>query len=184
MSDAGRRTTYIALLRGINLGKARQVPMADLRQALEDAGFDDVRTLLRSGNVVLAAPTRPTADVARQLEEVIGARFGMKVPVIIRTAAELAAVVEANPIPEAEAHGTALHVLFLDRPLGAAERRKLDQDDFPPDEARAAKREVYIWYRNGMSGSATADELARRIDAVATDRNWNTVTRLVALARR
>jgi uncharacterized protein (DUF1697 family) len=183
MTDAGTTTTYVALLRGINLGKSRRISMADLRAAIEDAGFEDVRTLLASGNVVLTGPSRPTPAVATVLERVIEARFAMKVRVVIRTADELARIMDANPIPEAQAYGTYLHVLFLDRPLTTAERRSLDPDVFPPDEVRAGKREVYIWYRNGMSGSGTADELGRRIGAVATDRNWNTLTKLVAIAR-
>ena len=182
MTNAGERTTYVALLRGINLGKSRRVSMAELRAAIDEAGYEDVRTLLASGNVVLTGPARPTSAVANQLEAVIEARFAMKVRVVIRTAAELARIVAANPIPEAEAHGTSLHVLFLDRQLTAVERRTLDPADFAPDEVRAAKSEVYIWYRNGMSGSATADELGRRIPALTTDRNWNTVTKLLALA--
>jgi uncharacterized protein (DUF1697 family) len=107
----------------------------------------------------------------------------MTVGVVVRTADELAAVVEANPLPEAASAGAFLHVMFLATPLTAEERRALDPELFLPDVVRVAEREVYVWYRHGMSGSRTAVELGHRIKTLATDRNWNTVTKLLALNR-
>ena len=178
-----RRITYVALLRGINVGRAKPVAMSDLRAAAEAAGFESVRTLLRSGNVVLVGPPEDDATIARTLEKAIESRLSMNVGVVVRTSDELAAVVEANPLPHAARDGSLLHVMFLATPLTAEERRALDPEPFLPDEVRVADREIYVWYRNGMSGSRTAVELGRRIKTLATDRNWNTVTKLLALAR-
>ena len=157
--------------------------MSDLRTAAESAGFEGVRTLLRSGNVVLVGPPQDDATIARTLEKAIESRLSMNVGVVVRTSDELAAVVEANPLPHAAREGSLLHVMFLATPLTAEERRALDPEPFLPDEVRVAEREIYVWYRNGMSGSRTAVELGRRIKTLATDRNWNTVTKLLALAR-
>ena len=157
--------------------------MADLRNAIESAGFDDVRTLLRSGNVIFVGPRQEDESVARTLEKAIEAALAMEVGVVVRTVDELAAVIEANPLPHAARDGTFLHVMFLATPLTAEERRSLDPERFLPDEVRVTEREIYVWYRKGMSGSRTAVELARRVKPLATDRNWNTVTKLHALAQ-
>ena len=86
----------------------------------------------------------------------------MNVGVVVRTSDELAAVVEANLLPHAAHDGSSLHVMFLATPLTVEERRALEPEPFLPDEVRVAEREIYVWYRNGMSGSRTAVELGRR----------------------
>jgi uncharacterized protein (DUF1697 family) len=174
---------YAALLRGINVGRARQVAMADLRDIVESTGYQGARTLLRSGNVVFAAPLEDAVEVASTLERAIEARLSMRVHVVVRSAQELAAVVAANPLPHAAHDGAHLHVMFLALPLTAPERTALEPAQFLPDEVRLAEREIYVWYRAGMSGSKTAEQLARRVKSPATDRNWNTVAKLLSLAR-
>ena len=181
MADASTR--YIALLRGINVGRAKPVGMAELKATVEALGFDDVKTLLRSGNVVFAGGAAPSRSVAERVEAAIEERFAMKVGVVVRTADELAAAVAANPIPEAAGDGSNLHVMFLDEPLSDAARDGLDPAQFEPDVVRLADREVYVWYRNGMTGSPTAQQLDRRIRSLVTDRNWNTLGKLLALTR-
>jgi uncharacterized protein (DUF1697 family) len=177
-------TTYIAFLRGINVGRAKQVAMADLAAAFESLGHEHVRTVLRSGNVVFDAPTGKTEAIATALERAIEERTGVSSRVVLRTADELQDVIDANPIPEAADHGAALHVMFLAEPLTSTQREALEHDEFPPDVVRPARREIYVWYRNGMAGSKTAEQLDRRLNVLATDRNWNTITRLSELARR
>src|SRR5436190_18517210 len=88
---------HIGLLRGINLGPSRRVAMGDLRALLRDAGYDDVRTYVQSGNIVLSSDAQPR-ELERQMAELISARFGFDVPVIVRTRDELAGVVAANPL--------------------------------------------------------------------------------------
>lgn len=173
----------MALLRGINVGRAKPVGMTELRAVVETLGFTDVQTLLRSGNVVLSSKTAETSDIASTLETAIERRFAMHVGVVVRTASELSAVVAANPIPEATAQGSNLHVMFLAQPLTEAERDRLEPAAFEPDVVRIGEREIYVWYRHGVSGSKTAEQLGRRIRTLVTDRNWNTVGKLVALAR-
>jgi uncharacterized protein (DUF1697 family) len=173
--------TYVALLRGINVGRAKQVAMADVREIAQSLGFRDVRTLLRSGNVVFTGPMKPANEVAADLAHALEARLGMTVGVVIRTADELAAVVDANPMPEAVADGSRLHVMFLADAPTAKERAALDGEVFDPDTVRPSGREIYAWYPNGMSGSDTATRLAKIVRTLNTDRNWNTVTKLLAM---
>jgi len=175
----GGSATYVAFLRGINVGRAKQVSMADLREAVEGAGFEDVRTVLRSGNVVLRGSGSGTA-VARKLEPAIEARTGHAVTVVVRTADELARVITKNPLPGHEQDRSRLHVMFLGQELSAKERGRLHEEDFGADRVEPADREVYVWYANGMSGSDTAGRLARLVTTPNTDRNWNTVQRVRA----
>jgi len=176
--------TCVAFLRGINVGRARQVAMSDLREIAQSLGYDAVRTLLRSGNLVLSAATDDPGAVAAKLEKAIEARLGMDVGVVVRSAEELAAVVAADPLPVTSQDGSRRHVVFLSEPLAADVRDWLESDDFTPDTVRPATREVYVWYERGTSGSDTATRINRRLPRTATDRNWNTVTRLLEMARQ
>ena len=105
---------HVAMLRGINLGPRRRVPMADLRTLLTDAGYEDVRTYVQSGNIVLRSPAKP-AEVERELQTLISERFGFDVPVIVRSRAQLAAVVKADPLGDVADDPKRYQVSFLCR---------------------------------------------------------------------
>lgn len=184
---------WVALMRGVNIGR-RRLSMADLRQALEAAGCTDVATYLQSGNAVTGVPpaagTAPDA-VAAWLEAVIGAAAGFEVPVVVRTAAELAAVVAANPYPGAG--GTALHVIFYrpgpgpsPGPVADQVVARIDATAFAPEGCTPRGDDLYLHLPDGIGRSALAkavDGAARRKPALmGTARNWNTVTELAALA--
>src|ERR1051325_11525426 len=96
---------YVAFVRGINVGRARQVTMADLREAVESLGYEDVRTLLRSGNIVFSSGRSAERTIAKAVERAID-RLAPSARVVVRTADDLAAVVEGNPLPEAARHGS------------------------------------------------------------------------------
>jgi uncharacterized protein (DUF1697 family) len=172
----------VALLRGINLGRHKRIGMADLRATLQGLGYDDVRTLLQSGNAVLTAPGEPDA-VARAIESAIAERFGMDVGVVVRTAEEMADVVAANPLGALATGGSKQHVIFLSAEPDAA---ALEAIGDPAPEAFAARgREIHVWCPDGLQGSALMKALSRPAiapGAIATARNWNTVTKLAALA--
>ena len=108
--------TWIALLRGINVGKAKRVPMAELRGLLEGLGYTNVATLLNSGNAVFRAQGRSAASVAAAVEAAIAKRFGFEVPVVIRTAAELKAIVRENPLGDRAADPSRTLVAFAGTP--------------------------------------------------------------------
>ncbi len=173
---------YVALLRGINLGPHRRIAMQDLRALLADLGYTDVATLLQSGNAVFTSTRRQVDKVTAEVEQAITERLGLPVRCVLRTAAELAAVVEANPFPQHAAQGAKLMVSFLAGRVDRARFAAVEQDRFAPDEFVAAEREVYLWLPNGMSGSRIpVDFWDKQLRLLSTTRNWNTVTKLLAM---
>ena len=176
-------TAYVALLRGVNLGGTNRVPMAELRTALGARGFEGVSTVLASGNVLLRSAA-PEHIVAGQVGDTIEDAFGVRVPVIVRSGAELAAVVGRNPFLAAAADRdpTTMHVAFLSEQPSAAAFATLDPDRSPPDAFAVDGREVFLSYPNGVGRSRlTLDYLERRLGVEGTTRNWRTVLRLAGL---
>ncbi|HWT24863.1 MAG TPA: DUF1697 domain-containing protein [Solirubrobacteraceae bacterium] len=174
----------VALLRGINLAKSRRIAMADLRALLEEQGFEAVRTHLQSGNVVLASDDAPDA-VAAAIAAAIEERAGMSVDVVVRTADELAAVVAANPLAGVASDGARHVVAFLRNEPDAAALRALAEEDFGPERFEARGREIYAWCPNGLQKSPLLKAIGARLGKApqtATVRNWNTVTKLAAMA--
>ena len=176
-------TAYVALLRAVNLGGTNRVPMAELRAALGARGFEDVSTVLASGNVLFRS-AEPEHVVAEQVGDTIEEAFGVRVPVIVRSCAELASVVGRNPFLAAAADRdpTTLHVAFLAEQPAAAATATLDPDRSPPDAFAVDGREVFLSYPNGAGRSRlTLDYLERRLGVEGTARNWRTVLRLAGL---
>lgn len=176
--------TWIALLRGVNVGGAKKVPMAQLRELVEGLGYERVRTYVQSGNVVLDGPGRGGARaVARRLRAAIADEFGFDVAVLVRSRDELAAIVEANPYPDADDKPTALHVVFLADAIDSAGVADVDQAAFAPEAFTISGRELYLWTPDGLGRSKLAAKLTdKRLGASATARNWRTVGRLLAMA--
>ena len=178
-------TAHVALLRAVNVGGRNRIPMPALRQALEDRGLAEVSTVLQSGNVVFEAAGSEAA-VAEAIRAAITTTFGFDAAVLVRTAAQLAAVAVANPfLAEGEARDpTTLHVAFLDRTPTAVAAARLDEERSPPDAFELRGREVYLSYPNGSGRSRlTLGYLERLLAVEATARNWRTVLRLAEAAR-
>ena len=179
---ATKRQRQIVLLRGINVGGHRRVAMADLRALLNRLGYEDVQALLQSGNVVLTSGVR--ADrLERQLEEQLEDEFGLDIQVVVRTRNELADVIERNPLA-AVANDPARHVVsFLSAAPAASVVRELAGIDVPPEQFVVSGRELYVWHPNGINKSQLMKLLSeKRLGVTATARNWNTLTKLLALA--
>jgi uncharacterized protein (DUF1697 family) len=171
----------IALLRGINIGPRQRVSMPELRELIEGLGYTDVQTLVQSGNVVFTARAKP-ATLEKKLEEEIEKQLGVDPKVVVRTRDELAAAIEANPfdVPKDPKN---LHVTFLSSEPDTAAVKKLSEAHVAPDELVFAGREIYILYAKGMGRSELAKQLGRaKLGVAATDRNWNTVTKLLEMA--
>jgi uncharacterized protein (DUF1697 family) len=174
---------HAVLLRGINLGPNNRIAMPALREALAATGFDDVRTYLQSGNVVLRSDAS-AGEVARGCGELIARHFALDIPVVVRTAAELAEVVDRSPIPQAHQDPKRYTVTFLsaEPPDESVERLRglaLDGEHFV-----AAGREFYSWHPAGIARSKLAAGLASpRLGVVATARNWTTVTTLLQMVQ-
>jgi uncharacterized protein (DUF1697 family) len=179
-----RPTTLIALLRAINLGARNRVPMSELRALFADLGYERVKTHLQSGNVVFDAQATP-ASVAEKLERELAAAFGFDVPVMIRTADEMAAVVADNPFATVADDGSRLFINFLSRPVRAAQLEGIDAVEHAPNRFALGPRaqELYVWCPNGLQNTKLGNAFwERRLGVAATARNWNTASKLVELA--
>lgn len=175
--------TWIALLRGINVGGRNKLPMAALREIFDDIGCEDVRTYIQSGNVVFRPGGATAGRVAAAAADAIAARFGFRVPVVTRTAAELAGVVRSNPFLAGDVDEKALHVAFLDAWPSEAAVAGLDPERSPPDRAAVHGREVYLHLPNGVARTRfTNTYLDRCFATTATVRNWRTIRTLHDLA--
>lgn len=175
-------TRQIALLRGINLGSRRRVAMGDLRELLTSLGYDDVRTYLQSGNVVLTSE-RPAQRLERDLEQQISAKLGIDTRVIVRSRDELADIVERDPLGAVVDDPKRYQVTFLSAQLDPGPLRELADLDVAPERFVVSGREIYAWHPKGVQQSRLAGILTdRRLSVTATTRNWNTVTKLLALA--
>jgi uncharacterized protein (DUF1697 family) len=174
---------YIAFLRGINLGSRNRVAMPALREALEEAGFEDVHTYVQSGNIVLGSRGKPDT-VRRKIERVVADRFGLEVPVVVRTRAELAAVAKRNPLAKVASDPKRYQVTFLSAKLPAKVVRELEEVAAPEERVVVAGREVYAWHPKTIARSKLWAKLAGKdLDVTATSRNWATVEALLELTQ-
>lgn len=174
--------TSVALLRGVNVG-GHKLAMAELRTTLEAAGYADVRTYIQSGNVVLTHDGAPNDFLARALERLISDLAGYEVPLTLRSAAELASVVERNPFDASDP--TKLVVWFLDKKPKAA-AVKIEGIDYAPENYKVSGREIFLSLPNGQARAVLPLALGKLKVAelkTATARNWRTVENLLAMAR-
>jgi uncharacterized protein (DUF1697 family) len=171
----------IALLRGINLASRNRVSMPDLRRALGEAGYEDVATLVQSGNIVLTSAKRPQT-LEREISGLVLDEFGVTSATVVRTRDELAAVIERNPIPDGPSTPKLFQVTFFSQEPDAAAVERLLAQDFGREQVAVIGREAYAWHPGGIQKSKLARELGKSLGGDGTARNWNTVTKLLALA--
>jgi uncharacterized protein (DUF1697 family) len=170
------------LLRGINLGPRNRIAMPELREVLGEAGFENVRTYVASGNVVLST-SDTAAQVAGQVEKLIAERFGLEIGVVVRNRAELAKVVRRNPLADIAEEPKRYQVTFLRDKLPVEARKKLEAVRTEPERFVLSGREVYAWHPDGVGRSKLAAALGgRELGVTATTRNWTTVTTLLEMA--
>ena len=173
----------IALLRGINVGGNKRVPMADLRALMERLGFSDVTTYVQSGNVVFSGPSRSARTVAKEIEAGIVEQFGFEALITIRTRDELAAVVAANPLKDVATEPKRHHVVFLSAAPDPAVVAEIDAAAHEPERFALIGRELYVWTPEGVTDSSLFKALSeKRLGVRATARNWRTVEKLLELA--
>ncbi|MCU1353613.1 MAG: hypothetical protein JWM05_2822 [Acidimicrobiales bacterium] len=177
-------TTYVALLRAVNVGGRNKLSMQALRELLEDLGHTDISTYLQSGNVVFSSPVRRAETLAQDLEEALAADLGVAARVLVRSRSELEQVMSRNPYAATEPDLTKMHVFFLRNRPAKARVLGIDPDRSPPDEFAVDGREIFVHFPNGSGRSKlTATWFESQLDTTATARNWNTVSKLVDLMR-
>ena len=173
-------TACVALIRGINVGKARRIAMADLRTLATELGWADVRTLLNSGNLVFRVARPDPARLARAAESAIAARFGFSAPVVVVKAHDLAAIIAGNPLVDRAADPSRLLVAFVAAPEALEVTRPLLDRGWAPEALAVAARAAYLWCPDGVIVSPLAKEFSRLTKETATTRNWATVLKLQA----
>jgi uncharacterized protein (DUF1697 family) len=176
----------ICLLRGVNLGGHRKVPMADLRSLCAALKLDDAQTCLQSGNVVFRTRERDLDTLARRIEDGLERKFGFRPDVMLRTTAELRDVVAGNPFAARKGLEPAkLAVVFLARDPGQEAREAALRIKATPEELRVGVRELYIYFPNGMARpNLSPAQLEKALKTPGTARNWNTTRKLLEIAEK
>jgi uncharacterized protein (DUF1697 family) len=173
---------YVALLRGINVGKAKRVPMADLRALLIELGLTSVATLLNSGNAVFHAPAGASAAHAAAIASRIAAKLHLQVPVIVKSAKELVAIAAGNPLTGKAINPTRVLVAFTQDPATLSRLAPIRALVRPPERFVIGRNAAYFHCPDGILKSEAAAGLLGKLAATVTTRNWATVQKLLACA--
>ena len=176
--------THVALLRAINVGGRNRLPMARLVAIFDEAGCHRVRTYIQSGNVVFDATPALASRVPSLVSSLIAEQLGLQVPVVMRTAADVARIVSANPFVDTGADRATVHVGFLADAPPPAQIASLDPERSPPDECVVHDCELYLRCPNGVARTKfTTAYLDRTFGTTTTVRNWRTTLALLDLTR-
>jgi uncharacterized protein (DUF1697 family) len=177
-------TSYIAMLRGINVSGQKLIKMEKLRAAFGALGFSEVRTYVQSGNVVFQTATASPAEIMSRIEQKISTDFGFTVPVFLRTAEELAEIVKRNPLLKAKAiDHSKLHVTFLSAAAPKTAAKSLEGLAVKPEQFYIRGHEIYLYCPNGYGQSKLSNTaIEKKLGVGATTRNWNSVNALLAMA--
>ena len=174
-------TDCVALLRGINVGKAKRIAMADLRSLLERLGHSNVRTLLNSGNAVFRAKRGNGPALAKAIENEISARLRLSVPVVVLTANDVDTIIKENRLRQASKNPSIFLVAFTQRPESLSAAAALLSQPWEPEAFAIGSKAAYLWCANGSIESKVWKAFTRATGETATTRNWATVLKLQAM---
>jgi uncharacterized protein (DUF1697 family) len=174
---------YAALLRSVNVAGHGRLSMTELTDSFVALGHRDVTTYIQTGNVLFVSPKKSVAALTKAIERQLEEDFGTTPAVILRTVPELAQVMKASPFPAQGANPSRHHVTFLAEAPSPERLAAFTPPESGRDELVIMEREVYVHTPDGYADSKlTGTMLERRLGVVSTTRNWNTVTKLCALA--
>jgi len=176
-------TRHIALLRGINVGTAKRIAMADLRALMAALGFSGVRTLLNSGNAVFDARGSSAASHARRLKAAILDQAGIDCEVIVKTAAELAAAIAEHPLRRHADDDSRLLVMFTQDAATLASLEALQGEDWAPEAFAVGRHAAWLWCAEGVIASRISKATGKLLGQRGTARNWATVEKLQAMVQ-
>jgi len=171
----------VALIRGINVGKAKRVAMADLRALMGRLGYRDCRTLLNSGNVVFSAGSESPSQSADRIEKAMDTELGVSAPVIALSAAEFSTVVSECPLIESAEDLSRLLVSFLMDPEARQHLVPLTHEDWGSESFALGTRAAYLWCPDGVLQSQLPAAVERALGKAVTTRNWKTVKKIEAI---
>jgi uncharacterized protein (DUF1697 family) len=178
-------TTYISILRGINVSGQKLIRMTDLVKLYEGLGLSNIITYIQSGNVIFKTAINSTVkELSLNIEEAIQQKYGFNVPVLIRTLEEMQAVIGSNPFLKGPGHvPEKFYITFLEEKPQLADIDKINHFDFLPDKFIIIEREVYLECSAGYGTTRLSNTyFENKLKVKATTRNWNTVNKLVELA--
>ncbi len=171
----------IALIRGINVGKAKRISMTELRELCDHLGFKDIRTLLNSGNIVFTVSGQTPGELSALIENGIFDSFGISAKVLVITDKDLIRIVEENPLAKMALDPSRLLVTVLKKPSDGKNLKFLEKLVKKPEAMSVGKLAVYQWCPEGILKSAIAQAVAHELGDSATSRNWATMLRLYAM---
>ncbi|OYU33013.1 MAG: hypothetical protein CFE39_00790 [Comamonadaceae bacterium PBBC2] len=174
-------SAYVALLRGINVGKGNRLPMADLRAMLTEMGHTDVATLLNSGNAVFCAKSAPSATHAKRIAVAITGKFGLDISVVVKSAAEFAAVVQGNALADGADDHSRLFTVFAQEAEALSALTAITPLVVPPEEFAIGPHAAYLHCASGVLESKAGAALLGKAGRLVTTRNWATTLKLQAL---
>lgn len=180
VADDSGESGYAALLRGVNVGTANRVAMADLRRIADELGLGEPRTLLNSGNLTFHAEGLDPVVTSRRLESALAAELGITTRVVVVSAAQLAGTISNNPLLPAEDPARLL-VAFLAPEADPERLGGLLERDWSPESLAVWGHSAYLWCPGGVAGSAVSAALSRELGDKFTARNWSTVLKLRAM---
>ena len=181
-SRAESRGRHVALIRGINVGRAKRVAMADLRDLAATLGYVDVSTLLNSGNILFTIPRGSGAGAAGRIERALLARLAIAARVVVLPAADVAAIVRENSLGASARHPSRLMVTVM---TDSADRPKLmpvSRQKWAPEALAVGSRAAYLWCPDGIIKSPLFSAVSKALGDRMTSRNWTTMIKLHALA--
>ncbi|HEY5842709.1 MAG TPA: DUF1697 domain-containing protein [Mycobacterium sp.] len=173
--------SYVAFLRGINLGPRNKIAMPALRELATGLGYTEVATHINSGNLILDS-TKKAATLEREITAAIAETFGFKIDVAVRTPAQLKKILDDNPYPDG--NPSQVTVAFLTKPAPASAQEKVAAIATEAEPFTFAGQDVYVHYSNGLGTSKLAERFSAIIGVSSTVRNINTVTKIVALCNQ
>ncbi|HLO00456.1 MAG TPA: DUF1697 domain-containing protein [Pyrinomonadaceae bacterium] len=171
----------VALLRGVNVGTANRVAMADLRVLFEELGFRDVCTLLNSGNIVFSVPNNRRGDLLVRIEKALVAKLGLSSQVTVLSGDEVTAAVRDNPFADVATNPSSLLVVVPKRPSDQVRLRPLLKERWAPEMLALGQRVAYLWCARGLADSPLWTAVDRTLERSGTARNITTMAKLMAL---
>ncbi len=172
---------YVALFRGINVGKAKRIAMADLRKLLEKLGYTNVRTLLNSGNAVFTGAAATPAKLADSIRAAVSKQLGVDALVLVKRAKDIAAIVEGNELGKIATDHSRLLVAMTPELRALSAVGALAEKPWGKERLHVGKHAAYVWCADGILESRAAAALLKSLENEATTRNWATLTKIHAL---
>jgi uncharacterized protein (DUF1697 family) len=172
---------YVALFRGINVGKAKRIAMADLRSLLGKLGYTEVATLLNSGNAVFTAASGSTASHAARIQRAVLEKLGIDALVVVKSAKDVAGIIAGNELGSIAGDPSRLLVAVTPDAKTLASVKALAHTDWGKERLHVGKHAAYLWCANGILESKAAVALLRGLEGTGTTRNWATLNKIHVL---